>query len=464
MHTHDRVITGFRRRLGRLFFARNALGALAAWTFLWGTGVFALRAVGTPRTWLLWGLAGVPVALAIAVFLAVRRLPSRAAVRAVLDRHGSCGGLLMAGGERELGAWDRALPEPAMPPVRWRSGRAWGLLVGGLTFLATGFLVPEGLADLGRGPALEVGKEVDRLSKQIDVLKEEEVIEEARAADLQKKLEQVEEEARGRDPAKTLEALDHVEDMVRQKAREAAESATKQTEKLAEMEALTEVLRRKDEAGLAPQVSAEAMSDLAAMTREALEENKLLSEAMDEALQEALKGGALSPEQLKALAEALRGAKGGVYGRMAKLHKVKLIDAEALANCKKCGECNGEELIAYLSKCKGTSAADLKSLCKYGGRGGITRGPGHAVLDFLNNTREGQEAFKEEALPESTLEALKKSMIAGVGRQAPEVNKTDPGSRTGALTGARAGGGSANKQVILPRHRRAVERYFDRKK
>jgi len=32
------------------------------------------------------------------------------------------------------------------------------------------------------------------------------------------------------------------------------------------------------------------------------------------------------------------------------------------------------------------------------------------------------------------------------------------------LTGAQAGGGSANAQVILPRHRQAVERFFARPK
>jgi hypothetical protein len=70
--------------------------------------------------------------------------------------------------------------------------------------------------------------------------------------------------------------------------------------------------------------------------------------------------------------------------------------------------------------------------------------------------------FKEETLPESEVASLKRSQVLAVSRGKP--GKEAPGgpAGSGALEGAAAGGGSANTQVILPRHRGTVERYFDR--
>jgi hypothetical protein len=70
--------------------------------------------------------------------------------------------------------------------------------------------------------------------------------------------------------------------------------------------------------------------------------------------------------------------------------------------------------------------------------------------------------FKEEALPPAELEALKGSRLAGLSREAPTVEKGGTPSKSGALQGAAAGTGSAHTQVVLPRHRGAVERYFER--
>jgi hypothetical protein len=74
--------------------------------------------------------------------------------------------------------------------------------------------------------------------------------------------------------------------------------------------------------------------------------------------------------------------------------------------------------------------------------------------------------FKEEALPPSAVQALKDSIKIGtVGRSRPGPGpgtNPDGSASTGALDGAKTGDGSANTQVVLPRHRQAVERYFDR--
>src|SRR5262245_44527318 len=106
MPEHEQLVGRFYRQLAGWCALRPAVAAVTAFAFLGGTAVLVLRATqGTPAAPLLWAAAGVPVAAALGAWLALRRLPDRAAVRALLDREGDCGGLLMAGAERDLGRW-----------------------------------------------------------------------------------------------------------------------------------------------------------------------------------------------------------------------------------------------------------------------------------------------------------------------------------------------------------------------
>ncbi len=96
---HEKAITHFRLRLALALALKYGLAAATVWAFAWGTAVLVLRAAyDVPRPALLWGLAALPLAVGPALWRALRRLPSRAAVRALLDRHSGCGGLLMAAG------------------------------------------------------------------------------------------------------------------------------------------------------------------------------------------------------------------------------------------------------------------------------------------------------------------------------------------------------------------------------
>jgi hypothetical protein len=462
MTTHDKAIRRFRLTLAALLFLKHALAFLTAWAFLWGTGVLALRAgLGAPRLPLLWGLAAAPLALVPAVVLALRRLPPASAVRAVVDHSSGCGGLLMAGEEQDLGPWQGGMPAPARPRVSWRGRRAWALLALAACYVLAGFLVPQRLADLGSGPPLEIGREVEKLAGQVEVLKEEAVLDPARADALKQKLNQLRDESSGKDPVKTLEALDRLEKVTTQAARDAADSASRKTEEMARAETLAQALR--DTApDLPPKVLAEAMATLAGLTEKAAAESDLLDEHLDAETARACKEGKLTPEQFEKLAKALRGGKEGLAKRLAKLHKAGLIDREALEKCEKCGECNSEGLAAYLKENGGKMAvSDMVCECQKGGRGGVTRGPGAADLTFGKETSEEGLTFKEEALPPAALAALKESQLSGVSQGTPQVGGKDP-AQSGALAGARAGGGSANTQAVLPRHRAAVTRYFER--
>lgn len=69
--------------------------------------------------------------------------------------------------------------------------------------------------------------------------------------------------------------------------------------------------------------------------------------------------------------------------------------------------------------------------------------------------------FKEETLPEGDVTNLKSQIIA-LSRGKPDKGGPNGPAGSGALEGSATGGGSANTQVVLPRHRGSVERYFDR--
>jgi len=244
MSAHEKTVTGLRQRVGLVLFLKHALAMLTAWLFLWGTAVLIVRlTLELSPLVLLWGLAAVPLLLALALRAALRRLPSATAVRAVLDRAGHCGGLLMAAADHDLGRWQQMLPPAADLRVRWRGGRSWAVFAAGLVFLLTALLFPQSLATLGASRTLEIGNEAAKLASQIDLLRQTEALEPERADSLKEKLAQLKKDSRGEDPAKTLEALDHLQNLVSKTAKEAGEGAVRKTESLAKAETLAEWLR-----------------------------------------------------------------------------------------------------------------------------------------------------------------------------------------------------------------------------
>jgi hypothetical protein len=451
MNLQDKAIRRFRRHLGTLFFLKYALPLATVWAFVWGTGVLALRAAaGVERPPLLWGLAGLVVCVVAAVVLARRRLPAGSAVRALLDEQSGCGGLLMAGEEQELGVWRQKMPALALPQVRWDGRRAGTLLAIAAGFVLVSFLAPQGLADLVSGSPLEIDREVARLIEQIALLKAESILDPARAESFKDKLTDLREHASGKDPARTLEALDHLQNLASKVAREATEERTRQSERMSEAEALAEVLSKSADL-LSPKLKMEALSELAGLLEKSGLDGKDLAARFD-------------PEQLKKLADMIRDGKIDLARQVERMQKAGLIDAELLSKCLKAGECNCDGLRDYLKGC--ASLNDLKSLCKKGGRGGITRGPGAAELTFEEPGSENGFKFKEEVLPPGALASLKgpqTNLPANRPAQVVIHDKAGGPASSGALGKAAAGSGSANTEQLLPRHRAAVERYFERK-
>src|SRR5262249_32673087 len=152
-------------------------------------------------------------------------------------------------------------------------------------------------------------------------------------------------------------------------------------ERLARAETLAEGLRQAAGA-LDAGVEAEAMAELAGLTQKAAAETNLLDKHLDAQTLKDCKAGKLSAEQLKRLAEALRGSKQDVAATLEKLRRANLIDPEVLAKCACAGCCDGAAMAELLKEQGGKQAvADLLSRCQgaeKAGRGGVNEGPGAA--------------------------------------------------------------------------------------
>jgi hypothetical protein len=409
---HEKAVTRLRLRLALMLALKYALASVTVWAFAWGTAVLVLRAAsGVPRPALLWGLAALPPAVGLAVWLALRRLPPRAAVRALLDRHSGCGGLLMAAGEAPLGPWGERLPPLTAPRLRWRGGRSWALLAVASAFVLLALLLPQSLADLAGGPRLEVGREAERLAKKIDVLKEEAVLDPERAEALKGKLEQVRREASGKEPVKTLEALDHLESVTGKAAKEAAAEALRQTEQLAKAEALAEALGVT--AGqLGPKRKAEAMGELSSRVKKAAAASPRVAGRLSPELAKALERGELGREGLKQVADALRAGKADVARKLEKLQRAGLIDEDALRAAERAGDADPERLAAQLREKK--DKAPVSELVRQGNdpaRQRVTERTGPSGLTPGEKSKEG-EKFREQAVPPEAVAALKEKAPA----------------------------------------------------
>ncbi len=478
MNQHDKAISDLRAKLAALLVLKFALVAAVAWLFAWGTVVLVLRAAaGVDRLWLLWGMAGLGPAVCAAALVARGRVPAASAVRAMLDGKSRAGGLLMACEEVEVGSWRGRLPATAAVAVRLRGTKIWALLAAGAAFVLLGFAVPDSFATM-RGQPLQVGNEVGKLHEQIETLKQEEIIDLDKATALQEKLDQIEANASGEDPVKTWEALDHLESEAAKVAKEAAEEAISQTEKLTKAQALAEGLI-KEFAKMDLKTATAAMKEMAEMAKQAAEDNKALEEKLSEQLKEACENSSLTKEQLQEIAEALKECKGNISDMLSKLSKAGLIDLDAVELAEKLGDFDCEGLADFLEencpgglpgdaagdKPGGMSVAEAVAAWCNGrpGRGGINRGRGDAAMTWTEGTDAEGAKFKEQVLPPASLAALKDSKLVAISTGTPEAGKAGSDGGKGALKGAAAGAGAAHTHTILPRHRGAVGRYFERK-
>ena len=410
------------------------------------------------------GVVGLLVAAAAGTFLAVRKVPSSNTIRAALDRHGSLGGLLMTAGDMDIGRWDREIACVPTPTLRWQPGRQSMLFFCSVAFLIAAFLAPDRYLPSGNETALQIGGEIEKLTEKIQVLKQEHILPPEKAQVLEKDLDRIRQEALGKDPAKTMETFDHLEQSLGKAAADAAESAIKQTEMASQTQQLAKALEGA-QAQMDPKQFREAMKELAHLAEQSAAESESLADSFSEELAEACRQGDLTDQQLAELCEALGQCKACQRARLVKLIEARLIDGTKLLLCEEAGECDEAALVDALCQCDSDEELAAVLACRgLPGRGGITRGRADAVMTWQQDVNKGDAAFKEQVLPPAAVASLKQSRLVGVSVGDPTSAKPTGGSSGGALDLARAGGGEARTQIILPKHEKTVQRYFNREK
>jgi hypothetical protein len=166
----------------------------------------------------------------------------------------------------------------------------------------------------------------------------------------------------------------------------------------------------------------------------------------------------MNPSDLSKLLGAIQFNKNSLGNTITNLAKLKLIDLKSLSQCKNAGVCpDPTALAAFL--CENTNASCCNAVVSYC-RGGITRGRGDAPMTWKDESTEQGAKFNEQALPSS--DRLSDAQFIGVSRTAPELSGDQVVAEHGALASAVASGGSAHSQVILPRHKQTVQRFFKR--
>ncbi len=461
MNSPEPAIREFAQRLAFLLMFRTALRCATVWLLGVGVAVLVARVTGLMAShWLIGGLAGLVPVIAFAAWVEWRRRPQLAVVRAAMDRHNHAGGLLMAAAQANVSAWQNG-SRPAQPIVRWNSGRPMTLFCAAALFLGASMLMPERFIVGAAQRPLDVGKLVTELTEQITALEEEKILPEDKALELKKELARLGKESAARDPAKTWESLDHLKQSNSDLAKQAAEEAIQKTDAMKQAETLAAAL------GLLPDSASSllerAMQDMASLLQQAKLEQGLLAAKLPEELLKAAKDGKLNPEQLKELMKALQANKDKLGECLNKLANLKLIDPKLLEACKNAGQCpNPAGLAAFLAENGANLDSVLLVVQTYAGQGGVGRGRADAPLTWTDPSDESGMKFKDTALPMGPLSGLKDAQLVGISRSAPEVTGDKEAAQTGALTGAEAGGGAANVQQLLPRHKGAVQRFFKR--
>ncbi len=459
----EREVRRFGRRCYAFGVLRRCAAVSTALLFTAGLALLVARGLGGDATpWIRSFAALWLAATAISAVLARRRTPPRAALRAALDARNGCNGLLLTAAETPLGEWAARLPPARAPRVVWRARRALSALAAAAVFVLAAAFVPIRAPTPAAFRPLEVRDTARALERRIAEMEEAALIEPAEAETLRAQLERAAEEAAGHDPAKTWEMLDHLSARAEDAARDALAELRKESAAAADAAArLAEILSDPQSAAALAAAPDPAREELLRELESALragDTGALLDPEVAAWLAEALKdGGGFTEDQLRRLAEALRESGANLAERLAQAQSIRIADPAEI-----------EELIEALRNAEsngGNANGDLELIALplgAPGRGGISRGGAPTELTFRDeaSSAEGVE-FKPVALPRGELTALHDSRRVGVSAAAPETGPAETASAPGAL-GAPGDGGEGRRHVLLPRHRAAVRRYFER--
>lgn len=454
MNPEKTALSQWRKTLRRRLWMLAAMRYMPLF-ILFPAGLLLAVRFGAPHQLLPIGFALTLIAYLASVYRFARRLlPDQARLIAFLDQYNQAGGSLMTA--FELG---RELPRiENLPGLKLSFKPFVGSNLSALLFFTAVFLLPNRWIQQQREFQLDAGKETARLRTKLAVLDEAELAEEAVLKDIEQQIAEIEKLADAEEPVETMTALEHMDQRLTRMAErgyEELEKATRQQEALRTAADRLSQERVSLDQGLFTN-AARQMRELTryASEREAfekfLEENfsqqlKQPSEDLSDLLSQIPEGMRLTADDLRNLRRRMREA--GMNAPGSELMSLSREELEKIIRDLAQGKTEVGALLMAISGDEGESGT------------GAGRGPGTTDLEFTANTqKDGQ--FKDLMVNSDVVDPGDDTLIA--------VTFADPESQTtvenhgDALRNSRDGSGGSHNHTILPKHRAAVGRYFER--
>lgn len=456
-----------RFRLFRFLSLRLALTLSAGALFAAGLLALLLRILASPP---LLPLALLLLAAALLPFVpaaiaAWRRTPSAAQCLAWLDAAGSSGGLLLMAGHPGAEAWKDRLPASLPEPrLRWREPRRPAIWLASAAFAAAVVLMPARLVHAVLAAPLDLSPLIAPLQEKAAALIEPDVTPPESLENWRKELEASAALQDGTDPARALEALDQLREQIEQAGAQTADQLMQEQELMRAAQAAAESIQGAFAEGGANSEAANA-SSLAAFNQFAAGQEwpASLTNTLPADLLAALPAGTLTPEQLEALSKLLKDAGDLKAGQLGRLVDAQLVEASRCPPGSLCT--NGTACEAALARFLGDQeGGEALAACFSGegkpGRGGVSRGRGDAPLTWTDPASSAGIGFKDIKLTSASTPSLETAKPIGFSAAAPDATPVASAVQPGALAGAAPAPQAGRQAVILPRHRAAVDRYF----
>lgn len=442
--------------------------------FIAGALIMCIRLTINPNA-LMYAVYGGSAALLCSIVYAciriIRKIPSRDNLVIWLDAVSNGGGIPAASRELSVGLW---LDKINIQETSFRlnfSRKGIIVLVCGIAFFAGTILFPltETVFNVKRD--LDITQELADLERKLDILSEESLISENTANEIRNNLEDLEQ---NNDAEKAGEIYERIEALNRKLDATGEDAANNIENKMQSLDALSAMADALGNAEENPELM-KARQELAELMKQLAEDDPELAELMKEVAQNAnQKDFNPDAETLKQLANALRNNKEELKERLEKLKQANL-NKKKCDNPSECdgGECNGsgngngefseEDLEEWLQQ-NAEGAENLCEtaigLCELPGRGGISRGRGDADLNFIGNT-EGEADNVKEIDVASPASDPENSELLAVKYVAPQTDDTKEAA-AGNLNTTK-GTLERRDRAVFPAHRRAVEKYFEKK-
>jgi hypothetical protein len=274
------VLTLFRHRLVARLFWKNTIIFLAVFLFLWGTVLLTFRVSGFDDVsnffMILPSAIFVPL---LAFFYALRRIPSRLKLISLIDKENGAGGLVMSSFETNIGGWSDQIKELTIPVVHWIPNRTIGLFFAAALFAIASFLLPVSAISQQFPQKLNIKDQVNKLTTQLDTLKEENILDQLEVQTLKRDLKLLQKEADGLGPIKTFDAIDTLAGRMNHEAAKAVQESERNVKSLAEAESLVRKVNELNEK-LDPTTSKALMEGLADSMENMFAGNRQLAEAL----------------------------------------------------------------------------------------------------------------------------------------------------------------------------------------